>query len=365
MWYKPFGKTGKEISVVGFGGMRFEKPSDLDTSAETVLHAYAKGINYFDTAPGYCDSKSEEIIGTAVTHMKPGTFYVSTKSNKSDGGALRKDLEQSLRRLKVEKLDFFHIWWVLSLDAWRQRVAGGAVEAAFKAKEEGLIDHVMLSSHMPSDELKQTLTEAPFEGVTLGYCAINFPFREEAVNYAGENGLGVVTMNPLGGGTIPQNPERFEFLKGPQDRSVVEAAIRFNVSNPHITAALVGFGNKAHVDEAAEAVRDFRPYAPAHVEAIRSKVMTSFNGLCTGCGYCLPCPAGVAIPKMMDAYNQRMLSNGGGTDAVMGRLKWHWGLEAQAANACTQCGLCEQRCTQRLAIRERLSDITAMGENKG
>src|ERR1035437_9994519 len=66
MWTKPYGQSGHQLSVIGFGAMRFANPADLDASAQTVLHAHARGINYFDTAPYYCDDKSEEITGRAL-----------------------------------------------------------------------------------------------------------------------------------------------------------------------------------------------------------------------------------------------------------------------------------------------------------
>lgn len=76
---KKYGKTGKDVSVIGFGGMRFTKPEDIDGSAELVRYAHTKGINCFDTAPLYCEDKSEEIMGAAIRDMKRDSFYVSTK----------------------------------------------------------------------------------------------------------------------------------------------------------------------------------------------------------------------------------------------------------------------------------------------
>jgi len=360
MWTKPYGRTGKDVTAIGFGGMRFANPDDIDANAEIVLHAYRKGINYFDTAPGYCSDKSEDIMGAAFRHMKPGTFHTSTKNMASDGGDLRAGLEKSLKRLGVEKVDFFHIWCVVTVEQWKQRQEGGAVAAALKAKEEGLVSHVVVSSHLPGKDLSRMLQEGPFEGVTLGYCAINFPFRREAVETAGRMGLGVVTMNPLGGGVIPGNAERFDFLRGPEDSSVVAAALRFNVSNPNVTCALVGFTTREHVDEACAAVEDFTPYDESRLEDVRAKVTSSFDDLCTGCGYCLPCPEGLEIPRLMDAYNQKLL---GGED-IRGRLKWHSGMTPSAAKACSLCGECEEKCTQHLPIRERMQEIAALADEE-
>lgn len=362
MQYRPYGTTGREISVIGFGGMRFAEPDKIDEMAEVVLHAYRRGVNYFDTAPSYCGDHSEEIMGAAIAEMKPGSFYVSTKSGREKGADLRRQLETSLARLGVESIDFFHIWCVVTLEGWSRRIKGGAVAAAIQAKEEGLVGHVVVSSHLPGNELTQVLDEAPFEGVTLGYCAINFPYRQQAVDAAGLRNLGVVTMNPLGGGILPNNAERFDFLRSADDPSVVSAALRFNLSHPAITSALVGFSNAQQVDEAIDAVENFHPYSPEHVQAMQEKILDSFNDLCTGCQYCLPCPAGVNIPRMMDAYDFTTLADGDEVQTIRNRLNWQWNLSPADAAACTQCGLCEERCTQHLPIRERLKRIAELDE---
>jgi hypothetical protein len=356
MWYKPYGQTGKQVSVISFGGMRFTNPTDIESSAQLLLHAHKCGINYFDTAPYYCQDKSEDIFGAAIRAMLPGTFYVSTKSSDSSGNKLRASLEKSLKRLGVPKIHFFHIWCVNTTAVWRERVAGGALAAAIKAKEEGLIEHVVISTHLPGNEVEPILREAPIEGVTLGYCAINFPYRQAAVQSAGQLGRGVVTMNPLAGGLIPKHADKFAFLKGPADPSVTAAALRFNVSNPHVTSALVGFSTNEQIDEAVAAVADFQPYSPERIDAIRQKVLTTYNSLCTGCGYCLPCPMNINVPQFMDAYNMKMLQDGKPQDAI-NRLKWHWGVDNAAAKTCSLCGQCETKCTQHLPIRDRMKEI--------
>ncbi len=357
MWTKPYGSTGKDVSVVSFGGMRFAEPQKIDEMAEIVKHGYDLGINYFDTAPGYSEDKSEDIMGAAFKQMDREKFYVSTKCSEPDGDKLRATLEKSLTRLGVEKIDFFHIWWVCTMEAWKGRIDGGAVAAVIKAKQEGLIEHMVISSHLHGDELAQVLDEAPFEGVTLGYNAINFPYRQAAIEASAAKNIGVVTMNPLSGGVIPQNAKRLDFLRGPQDKSVVEAAIRFNVSNPAITSALVGFANKDEVSQAAAAVDNFTPFDAERTEQIKTQVAESFDGLCTTCGYCLPCPVDIPIPQLMEAYNLKILDS---DQDIPDRLKWHWVVDPAVAKTCTECGVCEDRCTQHISIRERLKEVVTI-----
>ena len=338
--------------------MRFTDSADVEKNADMLLYAHEQGINYFDTAPIYCDDRSEETVGRAIQQMKPDTFYVSTKSAQSEGPALRAELERSLERLGIDRIHFFHIWCLISMPAWEERKQKGAIEAVLKAKEDGLIEHLVFSTHLPGNEMLNVLEEDLFDGVTLGYSAMNFMYREKGVQAAGEKGLGVVVMNPLGGGLIPQNPKRFDFIRGPDDPDVVTAALRFICSNPNITAALVGFSNKEQIDQAARAVQDFKPYSDEHMTRLRDRVMQDFNTLCTGCGYCLPCPQDIAIPKWMDAWNMYLLS--GKKKDLLERLQWHWWMPPEAAGACVSCGQCEERCTQHLPIIERLQQISTM-----
>ena len=356
MLYKPYGRTGKDVSAISFGGMRFDKPEDTDANAEIVLYAHSKGINYFDTAPMYCGDKSEGIMGAALKQLKRDEFYVSTKSNKAGASILRTELQRSLERLNVDYIDFYHIWCIVSTETWQERLKGGAVDEALKAKDEGLIKHLVVSAHLQGDQLGEMLAEGPFEGVTLGYSAINFPYRQAAVAAAGKMGLGVVTMNPLGGGLIPNNAETFDFIRTEADESVVAAALRFNISQAPITSALVGFTTTEHVDQACAAVEGFQPYGPEHIASMQGRIVEAFDGLCTGCGYCMPCPEGIEIPKFMDSYNQMLLS-GGKSGPLMGRMRWHWEISGDQAGVCTRCGACTELCTQHLNICDRLEEI--------
>lgn len=353
---RPFGATGKNVSAISFGGMRFPEPQNLEKSSDLILYAHSKGINYFDTAPIYCGDRSEDIFGHALSQLPRESFTVSTKGSRAKGDDLRKTLERSLTRLNVDRIDFFYIWHLMNPEDWEKRKQQGAVEAALKAKEEGLIGHLLCSSHMEGEGIANVLNEGIFEGVLLGYNAINFPYRQHAVELAGARNIGVVTMNPLGGGLIPQHPERFDFLKSETAESVVEAALQFNLSNPAISTVLVGFENQDEIDQAVQAAESFVPVPPAQRQNIEGHLKTAFADLCTGCGYCLPCPVDIPIPKYLDSYNQLILTDGD-KQAVLNRYRFHWDITPQQAKECIACGECEARCTQHLPIIERLAEL--------
>ncbi len=355
MLYKEYGRTGKKISVISAGGMRLPQPDRPAEAVATLLRAYEKGVNYFDTAPIYCDDRSENIVGQAIRDMQPGSFYVSSKCAAADGPGLRAGLERSLARLGLARIHFFHVWCVMTPDDWAQRKAQGAVAAAIQARAEGLVEHLAFSTHMAGRDIRGVVDEHIFEGMTVGYCAMNFPYRQEGVDAAAAAGLGVVAMNPLGGGLIPANPRVFDFLRGPRDPDAVTAALRFLVSQPTITSALVGFSSRAHVDQAMAAVENFEPYPAPHVDRLKQRIRADFDQLCTGCGYCLPCPQQVPIPQFMDVYNGKMLQ--ANRADIMARFQWHWDLKPAVAGACIKCGQCEGKCTQHLPIMRRLEQL--------
>jgi predicted aldo/keto reductase-like oxidoreductase len=359
MLYNTFGSTGIKVSAVGFGGMRFESQDDRDTCASLVKAAYDAGINYFDTAPGY--ERSEEIFGIAIREMqktraeKP--FYISTKTMKAEPDQIRKELETSLKRLNLDCIDFYHVWCVMSLAAYNDRKAKGVLKEFERLKSEGLIKHICVSTHMTGPDIGKMLNDYPFEGVLLGYSAANFAYRDEGLAAAAKLNRGAVIMNPLGGGIIPQNPNRFDFTKTRAGETVVEAAIRFLLNDAKITITLVGLGSIAQLREAISAVDGFKPIPQDTIQKIRANLSQAFNELCTSCGYCDNCPQNIPVPKMMDVYNRYILT--GKHIELINHIRWYWNinLEDELLRRCNACGQCEAACTQKLPIIDHLKTI--------
>lgn len=356
MIYREYGNTGEKVSVLGFGGMRFENSTDIDGSAEMLIHALNKGINYFDTAPGYCNDHSEDIFGAAIKEMKKTdkTFYISSKSNKSNGGDVRRDLENSLRRLNVDCIDFYNCWYILTLEGWAGRKTGGAVAEILKARDEGLIKYPVFSTHLPGDDIRKVIEEKYFQGVTLGYSVINFPYREEGIKAAAENGMGVVVMNPLGGGTITQNPDSFDFIRVSKEQNHLDGALHFLMNNENISVMLTGFRNKDDIDTAVASVDSYRPYTKEEVAKIRKHIDSDFNNLCTTCMYCKNCPVDIPVWKFVETANGLYYN---AEDKLEDRLKYHWGTSIDLLDMCTECRLCEDACTQHLPILERFEEL--------
>jgi predicted aldo/keto reductase-like oxidoreductase len=358
MLYKEYGNTGKKVSVIGFGGMRFpkgEKGYDYDYCAEMMQKALDMGINYFDTAPMYCSNQGEDIYGRGFKSMK-GRYYVSTKSMKTTEKELMQDLETSLRKMNKSKIDFFHIWSVLSLDAYRERMKkGGAYDAALKAKEQGLIDHITISTHCNGDEIEEIVKENKFDGILLGYNLLNFPYRQKGIKAAYEKGWGVVTMNPLAGGLIPQISDRLDFITK-DNPDIIDSALSFNGSHKEISIVLAGMDSIEHVIHNCEIGNKINQDSldTGKLSEYEKHLNKSFDKLCTGCGYCEPCPVNIEPSKYMMAYNRKVFGTRGNT---LDFLRWHWGIPKERVNECMQCGQCEEKCTQHIPIIKRLEEI--------
>jgi len=357
MQYREYGKTGKKVSLVGFGGMQFREIDNRRQCVETMLEAARGGVNYFDTAPGYFGLKSEEVFGEAFAEMRRQgfPFYSATKTVKSKEGEIREQLEGQLKRLQVDHIDFYHVWCITSLGGWRERKQNRVLETFAKLKEEGLIGHICVSSHLIDQEIKELLMEGVFEGVLFGYSAYNFPFRQAAFEAITRHDLGCAVMNPLGGGLIPKHPDVFRFVKTREEETVVEGALRFLFAHPAISTALVGCADAKEVREALRALEGYQPLSAERLEQMKQGVKDSFEGLCTGCQYCENCPQGIPISKFMEAYNQKRLR--GDDKAMLDEIKWHWNIPVEDAEKCIGCGECEEACTQHLNIMDRLKEI--------
>jgi len=368
MIYTEYGKTGAKVSAVGFGGMRFDESKPLEENAQLLLYAQSKGINFFDTAPGYCSGTSEDIFGIALKQMADSrnSYYVSTKGGvpRLPNGAdrARAAVEKSLKRLNVDRIDFYHIWCIRKVDQYERAMKkGGQYEGLMKCKEEGLIGNIVISTHLPGPQVRNIVQKREFEGILLGVNILNFPYRWEGVRTAHEAGLGVAAMNPLSGGLIPQHEGQFAFL-AQNDETPTQAALRFCINCPQITVTLVGFTTKEHIDIACRVGAAAKPFTDEDIDRIRAHVSENMNALCTGCGYCMQCcPENVPIANYMQVYNEKPLFKRTEKE-MLNKIQsnYIYGLLVDRladAGDCIECAACEQACTQHLNIIERLKEI--------
>ena len=350
MEYVVLGRTGLQVNKNGFGALPIQRISK-EEAGKLVKKAFENGINYFDTARAYSDS--EEKMGAALADVRDQVI-ISTKTAAQDAKEFWKDLEESLTKLQTDYIDFYHMWCMLNLESWERHME--VIYRFFEeAKAEGLIRNIVFSSHMEGNDIEKVVETGKFKGMLIGYNALNYRFRQSGIEAAHAKGMGIVVMNPLGGGMIPQNPEAFSYLTERTDLTVPQAALRFVASHKEITITLAGCTTKAHVDDAVKAVENLEERPAKEIVKLYEDKGVALNNLCTGCAYCKGCPKEIEIPKFMDAYNQQILT--GKETAAKERLNNHWGLDAKKAAECIACGKCERACTQHLPIIERLKEI--------
>ena len=187
-----------------------------------------------------------------------------------------------------------------------------------------------------------------------GYNILNFPFRQKGLKAAHAKGLGIATMNPLSGGLIPQKADYFDYIRADEDKTVVDAALRFNASHDEITTVLAGMGSMEEVLQNCSIGDNLSKLDAKKLQEIEGKLFNSMDKLCTGCRYCEYCPKKIPVSKYMLSYNSHIL---GDTQGIFNNIKWHWGIKSETVKECIECGICEGKCTQHLPIISRLKEI--------
>lgn len=163
------GKTGEKLSVIGFGGIVVKEETRKDSS-EFVSRAISRGINYFDVAPQY--GNAQEMMGPALKPYRKDVFLACKTLERSKKEA-KKELHDSLKKLKTDHFDLYQLHAVTTLSEVKQILGpGGAIEAFEEAKKEGLIRFIGFSAH--TEEAALALMEQ------YDFATILFPFSWSA-----------------------------------------------------------------------------------------------------------------------------------------------------------------------------------------
>ena len=367
MKYRDFGKTGKKISQVGFGCMRLPghevdgNYSITDEGIEMMRKGYQLGINYFDTAVGYCNSQSEIAVGKAVKPFRDKVL-VSTKCplwGDVDKDVFKRLLNQSLTRLDMSYIDFYHIHG-LNKDAFDNKVlALGLLDDARKALDQGMIKHLSFSFHDDPENMKYIIDRGEiFSSVLVQYNLLDRS-NENAIAYAHGKGLGVVGMGPVAGGRLAAPSQLYEKLLGKKNNSTAELAMRFVLGNPNISCALSGMTGMQMVEENAMVGNLDVPMNEDDWKkaAIMMEDLKKFSDLyCTGCGYCLPCPQEINIPYVFNCYTYH---NVYGMADLAKSMYQRIGDEdhGKSPEECVKCGACLEKCPQKIQIPDRFEEV--------
>lgn len=363
MIYKKFGNTGVEISALGFGCMRLpelEKDGkwtiDYEKSDEMLRYAYEQGVNYFDTAYFYCHSNSEIAVGRAVKPFRD-KIYLSTKcpmDNITSAADYREKLEDSLKKLDTDYIDFYH-FWSINKKVFDEKIMGlNLIEEALKLKAEGKIRHISFSFHDHPKYIPQIIDAAPeLETMLIQYNLLDRSNAKGAA-YASQKGLGVVAMGPVAGGRLAAPAAIKEKLGVEDSIADYDLALRYVIDNPDISCALSGMESLEMVQKNIAAISSGKKLTGAEKKVItRTRTLVKkFRELyCTGCGYCQPCPKKIKIPEIFEAYTAH---NVYGLSEQAKKAFDSYCKKGKLSDACVNCGFCEKKCPQHLKVRELL-----------
>ena len=367
MIYRTLGRTGYTVSQLGFGAMRLpmvgeghdERVND-ELAVPMIRRAFEAGVNYIDTAVGYGNKDSQRAVGEALKGWRDKAV-VSTKNGYygPDEKEWWTHLEDSLERLGVPCIDIYNHHG-LNWKHYTQDVEPRLGQWMRKAKDQGLIQHICCSFHDNNDGLRNLVDSGYVASITLQYNLLDRQL-EDGIAHAHEKGVGIVVMGPVAGGRLGADSEVIGRLVPGLSR-VPELALRFVLANPNVTIALSGMSTMQHVQENVVVAADQVSLSAADRAAIASHMekLTELAKLyCTGCGYCTPCPKGVAIPQIFG-----MVNNGRVYGLWTHARKAYANLiknqerpnRGKPATACADCGACEPKCPQKIAIRQQLKD---------
>ena len=346
-------RSGLKVNPVSIGAMRL--PDDVIDSVETLRHAIDNGLIYIDTCR--CYGESEFKLARALKDGYREKVILSTKSSpwnkkiqdSDDGSAdsILRRIEESLVRLDVDYLDFYQIWSLFNEENWKMATRkDGMLDGIKKARDMGLVKHIGITTHEKPEEILKHLPEADWiESILLTYNLMNRAY-EPVIAKAHELGIGTIVMNPCGGGKFAENSNiLMKIAEKVNAVDVPDLAIRYVNSNPNIDTMLCGVAKKQDVNDTITSV-ERENFTYEQIKFINEAFDNlSKEKFCTDCNYCMPCPAGINIPNILNlVYEDRVL---GFTELAIKRY------DGTAAN-CTQCGQCEKKCTQKINIIEEL-----------
>jgi predicted aldo/keto reductase-like oxidoreductase len=366
-------KFGNQLSVLGFGCMRFPTKAgriDMKETEREILTAIEGGVNYFDTA--YIYPGSEAALGEILERNQVrDKVYIATKLPhyliKSREG-LEKLFADELRRLRTDHVDYYLMHMLTDTDAW-ERLKGLGIEAWLAEKKaSGAIRQVGFSYHGNSEMFCRLIDAWDWD-----FCQIQYNYMDEhsqagrrGLYHAHGKGIPVVIMEPLRGGKLVNRlPEEAKSVFAAHSKQYTPAqwAFRWLWNQPEVTVVLSGMNsNEMVLDNMNTASTCAAGELDEADEAMLRRVVAAINSKmkvgCTGCGYCMPCPKNVDIPGTFAAYNRRYQEGRfwGFMDYVICTMLRQ---NSTAASNCVGCGKCEQHCPQNIPIREKLKEAQA------
>lgn len=377
MQYRKNQKNGDELSILGYGCMRFTKNGntiDQDKANKEMKAALDAGVNYFDTA--YTYAGCEEALGNFIAaydcrdRIKIATklpqYYVK-KTEDFD-----RYFDEELIRLKTDHVDYYLLHMLNDPESFNRLSGLGIDKWIEDKKKSGQIINIGFSFHGGTVKFKELIDayDWDFAQVQFNYVDEHSQAGIEGIKYANSKDIPIIIMEPLRGGRLVNNlPKKAmeEFNNMTPHRSPAEWGLRWIWNHPEVNVVLSGMNDISQVNENVRIASDSVADSLSEEELdLYRRVLVAFNeGVkvgCTGCGYCQPCPKGVDIPGCFSAYNHSYTDQYGVGFREYLMCTVLRG-KSTGAGMCVECGKCEQHCPQGIEIRKELKKVKRRMEN--
>ncbi|MGM9664203.1 MAG: aldo/keto reductase [Eubacteriales bacterium] len=361
----------------GFGCMRLPMQGDkvdYDEFNRMIDAFMGSGFNYFDTAHGYLEGKSETALRDCLVARYPRDTYILanklTKTFFKTEEDIRPFFESQLKICGVDYFDFY-LMHAQSKEIFAHFKNCRAYETALEFKKEGRIRHFGISFHDTADVLEQILSEYPqieFVQIQLNYVDYDDPAVQsgKCLEVCRKYGKPVIVMEPVKGGNLVNLPEEAKkHLDELHGGSPASYAVRFAAGCEGVFMTLSGMSNLSQMEDNLSYMKDFRPLDERELNAVR-KVCEVFLSRklipCTACRYCVAgCPKNISIPDLFACMNTKNIYHDWNADFYYHNV--HTKNKGKASD-CIKCGKCEAICPQHLPIRKLLEDVKKEFENK-
>ena len=364
---------GKEISRLGYGGMRFPKNGDevdMDAAVQLLRKAYEMGINYFDTAMVYHKGESEKIFGKAFEPYPRNSYLIADKMSIwlcSDEEDMKARFYNQLKTLKTDYIDFYLVH-SLNRNHYKKVKDLHCVEFLQQMKQEGKIKHLGFSFHDTYQVFTQILNDYTwdFVQIQLNYLDWHNQGAEQLYRELERRNLPVMVMEPVRGGSLATiDSERAKpFLELEPQRSIASWAIRWVESLPQVAVVLSGMSDLQQLEDNVATMTHFEPMNEQELAAIDRVVeeIRKVNEIpCTGCRYCMDCPMGVDIPEIFSIYSQYKIF---GKEKAFVQDYEEVVEHGNGAEHCVRCMACTTKCPQMIAIPDKLEMIAKLYAQK-
>lgn len=374
MIYKDFQDI--RLSGLGLGCMRLpllggkSEAIDEEETARMVDYALCHGINYFDTAWGYHDGRSELVMGRLLEKYPRDSFYLASKFPGYDLENMDKVeeiFEKQLEKCRVDHFDFYLIHNVCELninDYLDPR--HGIMDYLLRQKEQGRIRYLGFSDHGALPTTRRFLEAygkyMEFCQIQLNWLDWTFQDAKGKMELLAKYELPVWVMEPLRGGKLAQlTPEYAAMLKELRPQETVTGwAFRFLQSLPQVTMVLSGMSSMQQLRENVATYETEQPLTPQERDTLLgiAQRMLERNTLpCTACRYCTShCPKELDIPYLLELYNEHSFTGDGAFIAPMALSALP---KEKRPAACIACRSCEALCPQQIKISEAMADFAA------